>query len=258
MHDFSGKTVIITGAAGGIGSALCRLFAEAGARLGLLDKSPALRDIDLGSAVVAHAEIVDLTDAELTSTALTRLREQIGPAQVLINNAGYSSAPSLAKTTPESWATDLAINLSGTYHVTRCVLPDMIAGGGGSIVTIGSVNGLQSLGDPAYSAAKAGLLSYTRSLALEYGTHNVRANVICPGTVKTPIWQQRIDRDPQIFERLSRWYPLGRVADPDDVAKAALFLASEDARCITGAALPVDCGLTAGNLVMTRELTLEP
>ena len=82
-------------------------------------------------------------------------------------------------------------------------------------------------------------------------------NVICPGTVRTPVWQHRVDREPEILTKLAKWYPLGRVVEPTDIAKAVAFLASDDAAAITGAILPVDCGLTAGNIVMTRELTLE-
>ena len=121
-----------------------------------------------------------------------------------------------------------------------------------------AVNGLMSLGDPAYSAAKAGLISYTRAVAMEYGRFGIRANVVCPGTVRTPIWADRVEQNPQILGDLVKWYPLRRVADPVDIANAAAFLASDNAKSITGVVLPVDCGLSAGNIVMTRELTLEP
>jgi NAD(P)-dependent dehydrogenase (short-subunit alcohol dehydrogenase family) len=133
----------------------------------------------------------------------------------------------------------------------------MQAKGGGAIVNVGSVNGLSTFGDPAYSAAKAGMVSLTQSMAMEYGRYGIRVNIVCPGTVRTPIWQHRVDREPEILTKLGKWYPLGRVADPIDIAKAVGFLASDDAAAITGVVLPVDCGLTAGNIVMTRELTLE-
>lgn len=123
---------------------------------------------------------------------------------------------------------------------------------------IGSVNGLTSLGDPAYSVAKAAVISYARAIAMEYGPVGIRANVVCPGTVRTPIWQARVDANPQIFEDLRRWYPLGDVATPEDVADAVWFLASPQARMITGAVLPVDGGLMAGNKVMAAELTQHP
>jgi NAD(P)-dependent dehydrogenase (short-subunit alcohol dehydrogenase family) len=133
----------------------------------------------------------------------------------------------------------------------------MQAKGGGAVVNISSVNGLSTFGDPAYSAAKAGMISLTQSMAMEYGRFGIRVNAVCPGSVRTPIWQHRVDREPEILTKLQRWYPLGRVVEPSDIAKAVAFLASDDAAAITGAVLPVDCGLTAGNLVMTREITLE-
>jgi NAD(P)-dependent dehydrogenase (short-subunit alcohol dehydrogenase family) len=127
----------------------------------------------------------------------------------------------------------------------------------GVIVNIGSVNGLTHLGDAAYSAGKAGLISLTRALALEYGRYNIRANIVCPGTVRTPIWDERTSRNPDVLSRLTRWYPLRRIVEPIEVMRAVAFLASDAASAITGVVLPVDCGLTAGNIVMARELTLE-
>jgi NAD(P)-dependent dehydrogenase (short-subunit alcohol dehydrogenase family) len=127
----------------------------------------------------------------------------------------------------------------------------------GVIVGVGSVNGLSALGDPAYSAGKAAMISLTRSLAQEYGRYGVRTNIVLPGTVRTPLWQRRAAEDSKVLETLKRWYPLGRIVEPVDVAKAVAFLASDAASAITGVALPVDCGLTSGNIVMARELTLE-
>ena len=132
----------------------------------------------------------------------------------------------------------------------------MLAKHAGVIISIGSVNGLSALGDPAYSAAKAAMISLTRSLAQEYGRFGIRANIVLPGTVRTPLWERRAAKDPKVLETLKRWYPLGRIVEPVDVARAVGFLASDAASAITGVALPVDCGLTSGNIVMTRELTL--
>ncbi len=117
-------------------------------------------------------------------------------------------------------------------------------------------DGLAALGDAAYSAGKAGLISLTRSLAQEFGRYNIRANIVCPGTVRTPIWDERASRNPEVLRELVRWYPLGRIVEPIEIAHAVAFLASDAASAITGAVLAVDCGLTAGNIVMARELTL--
>ena len=174
---------------------------------------------------------------------------------MLVNNAGFSSASNLETTTGETWSQDVGGNLNGAYNCTALALEDMKKKRGGAIIFIGSVNGSTSLGDPAYSAAKAGLVSYTKAVAMEYGRFGIRANMVSPGTVRTPIWDHRVKREPEIFDKLVRWYPLRRVADPQDIANAAAFLASAEAAAISGAILPVDCGLSAGNIVMTREIT---
>jgi meso-butanediol dehydrogenase/(S,S)-butanediol dehydrogenase/diacetyl reductase len=113
---------------------------------------------------------------------------------------------------------------------------------------------LTGLGEEAYSAAKAGVISLTQNLAVRYGRQGVRANVICPGTIRTPIWDKRVARVPDIFQRLSHWYPLGRVGEPDDVANAAVFLGSDEAAFVTGGVLVVDGGLLAGQYRLSREL----
>jgi len=259
MTRFAGKTVLITGAAGGIGRELARHFGGEGGRIAALDRNPAVRDFAdelTGDGIEAAAAVADIASNSAVELAIAELRSQIGSIDVLINNAGFSEASNLEATTPASWQADIEGNLNGAYYCSRLAIQDMKAAGGGAIVTISSVNGLAALGDPAYSAAKAGLISHIKGLAMEYGRFGIRANVICPGTVRTPIWAERVERDPEILTNLVKWYPLRRVADPIDIAKAAAFLASDDAAAITGAVLPVDCGLSAGNIVMSRELTL--
>lgn len=257
---FKDKVVAITGAAGGIGQALCRRFAAEGARVAALDKSEALEafmsDDWATSTQTAHA-LVDLGNKSAVPEAFAKLARALGPVSVLVNNAGYSSHPSFARTSPESWLDEVNGNLNSAYYCAHAVLDGMKAAGGGSIVAIGSVNGLGALGDPAYSAAKAGLISLTKSLAVEYGRFNIRSNIVLPGTVRTPLWKVRAAKNPAVLETLRKWYPLGRIVDPEDVANAVTFLASDAAAAISGAALPVDCGLSAGNIVMARELTLE-
>ncbi|PSJ57156.1 SDR family oxidoreductase [Pseudaminobacter soli (ex Li et al. 2025)] len=254
--NFTGKTVAVTGASGGIGQALCRFLGSRGAAVAALDRSEAV----LGLAeqlnkegIAAKGAVADVANAEAIAAAFA----DFGAVHVLVNNAGFSSQGTLAVTDPEGWRAHIDGNLNGAYNCVHAVLPQMVARKGGSIVMVGSVNGLGALGDPAYSAAKAGLISLTRAVALEYGRYGIRANIVLPGTVRTPIWSERIRKDPNVLKRLERWYPLGHVAEPEDVAEAIAFLASDAARAITGAALPVDCGLTAGNIVMARELTLE-
>ena len=257
---FKGKTIAITGAAGGIGQSLCHYFGSQGAAVAAIDISPALPDFaeELAASGVRTCHVIaDIGDWQAVAQGFSRISAELGDIDVLVNNAGFSSHPTHARTDPHSWQHEVNGNLNGAYYCAHAVVPGMKAKGGGNIVTIGSVNGLGALGDPAYSAAKAGLVALTRSLALEYGRFDIRANIVLPGTVRTPLWERRAAKDPSVLEKLRRWYPLGRIVDPDDVTAAVGFLASDGARAITGAALPVDCGLTAGNIVMARELTLE-
>jgi NAD(P)-dependent dehydrogenase (short-subunit alcohol dehydrogenase family) len=253
---FKGKAVAITGAAGGIGQSLCRYFFDEGAAIAAIDKSPAVKDfaaeLTKDGAAIRHA-IADVGDPDAVAKAFA----QFGTIDILVNNAGFSEHPTFAKTDPEAWRYDLNGNLNGAYNCAHAVIPGMKQKGGGSIIAIGSVNGLMGFGDPAYSAAKAGMISLTRSLAMELGRYNIRANIVLPGTVRTPLWERKAGADATTLESLRKWYPLGRIVEPIDVARAVGFLASDAAAAITGTSLVVDCGLTAGNIVMTRELTIQ-
>jgi NAD(P)-dependent dehydrogenase (short-subunit alcohol dehydrogenase family) len=252
--------VAITGAAGGIGRELCAYFGSEGAAIGAFDKSDAVMSFAeqlRGRGTRAQAAVVDISDASAVASAFASVTSALGAIDILINNAGATSHPSLEHTTPEGFSEDIDVNLNGAYACAYAVLPAMKARRQGAIVKIGSVNGLAALGDAAYSAGKAGLISLTKALALEFGRYNIRSNVVCPGTVRTPIWNERISRNPKVLTELTRWYPLGRIVEPIEVIRAVAFLASDAASAITGIVLPVDCGLTAGNIVMARELTLE-
>lgn len=255
---FKDKIVAITGAAGGIGQSLCHFFAEEGASIAAIDKSPETeafaRDLTNRSA---RGYVVDVGDAGAVSSAFKKIAADVGAVDILVNNAGFSEHPTFARTDPAGWQHDVNGNLNGAYYCAHAVLPGMQKKQGGSIIAIGSVNGLGALGDPAYSAAKAGMISLTRSLAIEYGRFNIRSNIVLPGTVRTPLWERRASKDSSVLETLRRWYPLGRIVEPIDVARTVGFLASDAAAAITGVSLPVDCGLSAGNIVMARELTLE-
>lgn len=254
--QFAGKTVAITGAAGGIGQWLCRFFGDEGATIAALDRNDTVIELAhelIADGIEAKAAVADIASADAVRDAFATF----GEVHFLINNAGVSRHPTLAATDPKGWEEDIATNLNGAYACAHAVLPQMVDRRAGSIVNVGSVNGLLALGDPAYSAAKAGIIAMTKALAMEYGRYGIRANCILPGTVRTPIWDKRRAKDPNVLKMLERWYPLGRIVEPEEIARVIAFLASDAASAITGAAIPVDCGLTAGNIVMARELTVE-
>jgi NAD(P)-dependent dehydrogenase (short-subunit alcohol dehydrogenase family) len=260
---FANKVVLITGAGRGIGRATAERLAGEGAALAILDRDQAVAsevaDALRAAGAKALALHADITDQPALEGALARALEAFGRIDVLVNNAARTRRGNLAQTTPEDWQFELAGTLNGAFLTTHLVLPGMVAQGRGAIVNVGSVNGLLALGNPGYSAAKAGLLNFTKALATEYGPKGIRANMVSPGTVRTesPSWQQRLARDPQVFEKLARWYPVGRVGRPADIAAAIAFLAAEEAAFVNGANLVVDGGLTAGLAPMIEELTLE-
>lgn len=257
---FKDKVVAITGAAGGIGQSLCRYFLDEGAKVAAIDKKASVEslaaELKAARGAFSHA-VADISEPDEAARAFASLAGALGPVDILVANAGGSNHPTFARTDPAGWQREINGNLNGAYYCAHAVIPGMLAKQAGVIIAIGSVNGLSALGDPAYSAGKAAMISLTRSLAQEYGRFGIRANIVLPGTVRTPLWQRRAAKDPKVLETLRRWYPLGRIVEPVDIARAVGFLASDAASAITGVALPVDCGLMSGNIVMRRELTLE-
>jgi NAD(P)-dependent dehydrogenase (short-subunit alcohol dehydrogenase family) len=179
-----------------------------------------------------------------------------GPVRVLVNNAGAARDVSLQSLDPDNLRADLALNLEAAITCFKAFETDLKRGG--VLINIASVNGLGIYGHPGYSAAKAGLIHFTRSVAVEYGRFGLRANSVAPGTVRTRAWEDRARQNPNVFEEARRWYPLGRIATPEDIATAVRFLASPVAGAITGVCLPVDCGLTAGPAPLPATFTQSP
>ncbi|MCI3274063.1 SDR family NAD(P)-dependent oxidoreductase [Streptomyces cylindrosporus] len=246
---FEGYGVLVTGAARGIGAAVARRLAEEGARVLLTDAdasevektAAALRELGLA----ARASGCDVADRAQVEAVVAHAVDAFGALDVLVNSAASCTpdTPLFEDGTDEAWDRDLDITLTGTYRCCRAALPHLAASGRGAVVSIGSVNALQNFGNQAYSAAKAGLLSLTRTLAGHAGPRGVRVNLVVPGTVRTSAWEGRDDE----LDALRPLYPLGRVGEPEDIAAAVAFLASRDAAWITGTALTVDGGLTAVN-----------
>ncbi len=242
------KIAIVTGAGRGIGKAVALRFAEEGAKVVVDDVNNAngASTVDAinaagGEALFINADVSDAAEAE---SLISSTVDTYGTVDILVNNAICSTADVLNN----NWEANLAVALQGTSHCSNAAIPVMQQKGGGSIVNIASVNGLIGLqAIHAYSAAKGGVIALTRSMAVAHGKDNIRINCICPGTIQTEVWDPMIERNPQILDEITPWYPLGRIGQPIDIANAALFLASDEASFATGAVFVIDGGLTAGN-----------
>jgi meso-butanediol dehydrogenase/(S,S)-butanediol dehydrogenase/diacetyl reductase len=244
-----GKSALITGGASGMGRATSVLFAKEGARVAVLDfneeggRETVCQIKDAGGEAIflrANLESEDEVRAAVETTA-----ETFGGLNVLVNNAGIVLMAGAADTSLEDWDHILAVNLRGGFLCSRSAIPHMRKAGGGAIVSIASIGALVAVpAHGAYNASKAGILGLIRSIAIDYGPDNIRANAICPTATDTPLIRGA-GAGRRALKALAQMHPLRRIAQPEDIAYAALFLASDEARCITGAVLPVDAGWTA-------------
>lgn len=236
--------MVVTGAASGIGFEMARLFLSEGASVVGGDVSPD----GVPSGVLAVA--VDVSDEVSVAALIEVAVARTGRLDVLCNNAGIGSTTSALDATVEEWDHVFGVNARGVFLGTRAALPHMLAAGRGSIVNTASVAGMIGLRDRAsYSASKGAVIAFTRQVAIQYAGTGVRCNCICPGTVDSP-WVSRLlgsAPDPTAARAgLTARQPVGRLGTPEEVARAALYLASDDAAFVTGSSLVIDGGLTAG------------
>jgi NAD(P)-dependent dehydrogenase (short-subunit alcohol dehydrogenase family) len=247
-----GKVAVITGAATGIGRASAVLFAKEGARVVFGDVNDVEADETLrlvgqagGDAVFMHCDVRQGEDVRrLVDAAVTTH----GRLDVMMNNAGVNFYGKVHETSEEDWQACLNLNLGSVYRGMREAIPHLLRGGGGSIVNTASNQGLVAFnGFAAYAAAKGAIVQLTRQAALDYAPDNIRVNCICPGAVRTPMNPELLD--PSLdggarLERSSSRIPMLRIGEPEEIAKAALYLASDDASWVTGHALVIDGGVT--------------
>lgn len=251
MGRLDGKVAVITGAASGIGRATALLFAREGASVLVADvNEPGGQEVVQAiTAAQGRATFlpVDVSRSAEVAAMIRAAVEQFGGLDVLFNNAGIAGESRwLAESSEENWHRVLAVNLTGVYLGMRYAIPVMMERGGGSIISTASVAGMVGWRQAAaYSAAKAGVINLTRTAALEYARYAIRVNCICPGVIETPLLERVQGTDEAARNRLLTMQPMPRLGQPDDIAYMALYLASDESRFVTGAAMVVDGGYTA-------------
>jgi NAD(P)-dependent dehydrogenase (short-subunit alcohol dehydrogenase family) len=251
--SLNGKCAVVTGGASGIGFATASAFAREGARVAIIDIDAGRVDGAVNelrsTGANAAGYVASVTDDAAVRSAVKSIERELGPPDVLMNNAGAVCLGRLDQTEIADWDRVMATNVSGTFLVSRAVLPGMLERRRGAIINVGSVAGLAGIGNmAAYCAAKGAIVSLTRQMAADYSGHGIRVNCICPGTVADTLMGRSIlgtDTSPEIKAKRLAKYPIGRFGKPAEIAEAAVFLASEAASFVTGAAFAVDGGMTA-------------
>ncbi|MCM8748147.1 glucose 1-dehydrogenase [Thermomicrobiaceae bacterium CFH 74404] len=250
MPELAGRIAIVTGAGSGIGRAIAHRFAGAGAAVVAADLNLAAAEetaTKFSEQIVPHQ--VDVTDEPSVQRLVQATLERFGQIDILVNNAGIGTTKDIVETDLEEWERVFAVNVRGVFLCCKHALPSMLARRHGVIVNMGSVAGLIGLPQrAAYCASKGAVVTLTKQIAVAYVKQGIRCNCICPGTVDTP-WVERLVAqvpDPEAARRaLEARQPMGRLVLPEEVAAAALYLASDDAAAITGSILVIDGGWMA-------------
>lgn len=245
-----GRTALVTGAAGGIGTAICRRLAKTHA-------SVAVCDLDGDAAERLAAELagtgkgktagsaMDVSDSSSVAKVITAIEAELGPVDILVNAAGIDKIEPFVESTEETWQKLVAVNYLGTVIVTRAVLDGMLERRYGRIVNVASDAGrVGSSGEVVYSGTKGAVIAFAKALARETATKGVTVNIVCPGPTDTPLLKQISDRSQSLYDSLAKAVPMKRIGTPDDIAPAVVFFAGDSAAYITGQTLSVSGGLT--------------
>jgi 2-keto-3-deoxy-L-fuconate dehydrogenase len=250
MFRLDGKTALVTGAGSGIGLAIARMFARQGARVVGLDRDEdALGRLRRELDIVTHS--ADVTDGAAVEQVVRATVEQCDGLHILVNNAGIAHVGRLDTTSDEDFMRVFSVNVQGAFICARAAVRHMLGAGGGVILNLASIAALVGLEDRfAYSMSKGALLSMTRSIAVDYIEHGIRCNAICPARIHTPfvdtfIAENYPGKEAEMFQKLAKSQPLGRMGTPEEVAQLAVYLCSDEAAFVTGAAYPIDGAFTA-------------
>jgi NAD(P)-dependent dehydrogenase (short-subunit alcohol dehydrogenase family) len=265
MNKLKNKVAIITGGANGLGASIVeKICHENGIAIIIdIDKKNGgnLATKLKKKKKQAYFMYGDITHENSIKKIINVIIKKFSSLDILINNAGGAyiagNDSSFNTLSTKTWRGSINANLHGAYNCISSVIPIMQAQKSGVIININSVNGKFAYGHPGYSAAKAALLSLTRTIAVEYGKYGIRCNSIIPGTIRTKNWTERLKETPNLFERLKEWYPLGRIAEPEEITSVVSFLCSDEASFITGTEIVVDGGLTAGSYKFSQEIILK-
>lgn len=252
MKGLHNKVVIVTGGAGGIGSATCRRLAAEGAKVAIFDMNLEAANTLADEIKVQNGQAIaikcDITQHDVVNQAVAQVESELGPIDGLVNNAGFDIFKPFVKSEPQEWEKLIQINLVGMLNMHHAVLKGMVERKAGRIVNIASdAARVGSSGEAVYAACKGGLLSFSKTLAREHSRHNITVNVVCPGPTDTALLAQVTDgaaNPEKLREAFVKAIPLGRLGQPDDLASSIAFFLSDDSSFITGQVLSVSGGLT--------------
>jgi 2-keto-3-deoxy-L-fuconate dehydrogenase len=254
MFRLDNKITLVTGAGSGIGEAIAILFAKAGAFVGVIDRDEAAAQKTAGTIIEnggqSKAIHLDVTDEEGCIEISESVQEEFGHIDVLVNNAGIGHVGTLLETEGEDLDRMYSVNVRGVFNMTKAVLTDMIGSGKGNIINLASIGGVVAVKDRlAYCTTKFAVVGFTKCIALDHAAEGIRCNCICPGRVETPFVSARLKEYPdpeKAYKEMASTQALGRMAKPEEIASAALYLACDESSFVTGTPFLIDGGWSAG------------